>query len=166
MSTTTATKPRHRLVRFSFRTLLIALTIFCLCLGWKAEHARKQREVVAWVQEMGGTVYYDYEIDDKNGAVDPNAQPPGPDWLRDFAGIGFFAEIVEVRMRNSVTDISPLAELKSLEWLYLTNHQVSDLSPLSKLTNLKRLELYSRQVRDLSLLAELTNLRFLVLDNT
>lgn len=166
MTPTTPTRSRPRYLRFSVRTLLVMLTLFCVWLGWKAQRARTQREVVAWVHEMGGSVYYDYEIDGKNGTFVSNPQPPGPDWLRELLGVEFLDEIVEVRIRKSVADISPLSKLKSLEWLCMTNHQVTDLSPLRKLTNLKRLELYSRQVSDLEPLAELTNLEILALDNT
>ncbi len=49
---------------------------------------------------------------------------------------------------TQVSDLSPLAELKNLEWLTLDNTQVSDLSPLAELKNLYYLELYIKQVSD------------------
>jgi len=146
--------------------LLVVLTLFCVWLGWKAQRARTQREVVAWIQEMGGSVYYEYEIDGKNGTFISNPQPPGPDRLRELLGIEFLDEIVEVRLRCSAENISPLSKFDTLEWLYMTNHEVTDLTPLSDLKNLRRLELYARQVDDLEPLAELKNLEILVLDNT
>jgi len=67
---------------------------------------------------------------------------------------------------TQVTNLSPLAELTSLEWLNLNNTQVSDLSPLVELKNLEGLGLHHTQVSDLSPLAELKNLERLNLNNT
>ena len=64
---TTTTKPKRRWLRFSLRTLLIFMLVVCVAVGWKFERVRKQRVAVAWVQEMGGTVYY---------------EPHGPGWPR------------------------------------------------------------------------------------
>ena len=70
---------KRRLLRFSVRTLLIVLTIGCFALGWKVELARKQREAVGWVREMGGRATYSYEL---RRALPANplasAEPPGP----------------------------------------------------------------------------------------
>ena len=51
-------KPRRWLPRFSLRTLLLFMLVCGIALiplAWKLEQARKQREIVAWVHEMGGT---------------------------------------------------------------------------------------------------------------
>jgi len=68
--------------------------------------------------------------------------------------------------RMRVSDLSPLAGLKSLERLGLRNTQVSDLSPLAGLKNLEWLRFDNTQVTDLSPLAELKNLEVLYLQNT
>ena len=68
--------------------LLLTLVIGGV-LGWKVERARKQREAVAWVHEMGGSVQYDYEIDDDEWWA-PDAEPPGPQWLRKQLDRHFF----------------------------------------------------------------------------
>jgi hypothetical protein len=80
----THTNANGEFLRFSIHTLLIVLTIFCVWLGWKVEQARKQREVAALVHEMGGRVRYDYQ---------PNAKPPGPQWLRKQLGRHFFDDV-------------------------------------------------------------------------
>ena len=65
-----------------------------------------------------------------------------------------------------MSDLSPLAKLKSLKELDLRHTQVSDLSPLAELKNLEHLVLNDTQVSDLSALVELNNLRTLYLENT
>ena len=42
---------------------------------WKVERARKQRETVAWVHQMGGEVGYDYDC----GQIDCSASPASSD---------------------------------------------------------------------------------------
>lgn len=61
--------------------------------------------------------------------------------------------------RNRLTDVQPLAQLRSLELLYLDhNEHLRDLVPLSSLTELKYLSFRSCQVEDLSPLAHLNAL--------
>ena len=59
---------------------------------------------------------------------------------------------------NSISDISPLADLTNLTSLELWNNDLSDISPLADLTNLTSLGLRSNSVSDISPLADLTNL--------
>ncbi len=74
---------------------------------------------------MGGSVEYDYEYDDGNKV--PNAEPPGPQWLRNLLGLDYFDDVVFV-------------------WLNLEGTQVTDVTPLSGLTSLQRLDLDGTQV--------------------
>ena len=56
------TKPRRRWLQFSLRTLLIVVTLSAVPLGWvgwKCEQGRRQRAVIAWVGEMGGSVTFE-----------------------------------------------------------------------------------------------------------
>ena len=79
VTTTTRTKPRRRLLRFSLRTFLLFMLVCGVALiplVWKLEKAKKQREAVAWVLEMGGNVTY--AIDDPVADVEPR----GTEWLR------------------------------------------------------------------------------------
>jgi len=157
--TTTTTKPKRRFLRFSLRTLLIFMLVVCVAvgtLGVKLERARKQREAVAWVREMGGTVYYAMN----DGGI--TAEPRGHVWLRTWLGNDFFDEVASVELYNTpVNDVSPLAELNNLRVLSLHGYQVSDVSPLAKLTKLEELDLDYTQVSDVSPLAKLTKLKSL-----
>ncbi len=91
MADTPKTKPRPRFLRFSLRTLMLFMLVCGIALiplAWKLEGARKQREAVAWVHEMGGTVYYDFKIDE-DGFVEPIDEPRGPKWIRKWLGRDF-----------------------------------------------------------------------------
>ena len=64
---------------------------------------------------------------------------------------------------NSITDISPLAGLTSLDWISLTRAGITDISPLAGLTNLTELYLGANSITDISALSGLTNLTKLYL---
>ena len=67
--------------------------------------------------------------------------------------------------QTQVSDLTPLQELKNLQWLDLNQTQVSDLTPLQELKNLI-LYLNQTQVSDLTPLQELKNLQGLYLNQT
>jgi len=67
---------------------------------------------------------------------------------------------------NNISDLSPLTELKKLDFvLSLNNNNISDLSPLAELKNLKQLNLYSNNISVIPSLTELKNLTVLYLGN-
>ena len=66
---------------------------------------------------------------------------------------------------NKISDLSPLASLTSLVALDLGGNQISNLSPLSALTDLVELALGDNQILDISPLSVLIKLRNLSLSN-
>ena len=163
---TNATKPKRRFLRFSLRTLLVVMLVVCVVLGRKVEQVRKQREVVAWIEQMGGQVRYDYEIDDNRRRL-PNPRPPGPIFLRKLLGDDFFSIVVRVDyIGPEFSDVTPLAGLTNLTSLALISTEVSDVTPLAGLTSLKRLNLEHTEVSDVTPLTGLTSLLELKLGNT
>ena len=95
-----------------------------------------------------------------------DAQPPGPEWLRELIGVDYFAEVQKVDLQNrGVSDVTPLASLTKLEYLGLHGTDLGDLTPLAKLTNLKTLYLSCTPVFDLTPLGRLTRLEALHLVN-
>ncbi len=114
-------KRNRRYLRFSLRTFLVVLTVVLVCFGWLVNRANQQRQAVAWVLEMGGSVRYDYEIDDA-GRYMPNATPTSPEWLRDY-----YDQVGTVDLHNTqVSDLTPLANLKSLRSLDVRDTPVSE----------------------------------------
>lgn len=169
--------PRRHVLRFSLRGVLLLTLAFCVVLGWKVERARRQRNAVRWVERFGGCVFYDYQLDD-NGLTIPNAQLPAPVWLMQSLGVDFFDDVVwvsftAIELRNyplaslrQDTDLSPLADLTSLKWLYFFRTPLSDVTSLTGLTKLEELQLSGTQVRDVTCLSGLSKLEKLHLGDT
>ena len=131
-------KTRRRYLRFSLRTFLVLLTLVCVWFGWQVNRANRERKAVAWVLEMGGSVWYESEVDDGNAIAD--AKPTSPEWLRDF-----YDQVVVVELSGTqVHDLTALANLTSLQGLYLSGTQVHDLTPLANLKSLEWLVLWDR----------------------
>ncbi len=71
---------------------------------------------------------------------------------------------IRAKLSNSLDlplDLSPLAQIRSLEYLRANANWISDLSPLANLTSLKELRLQGNNVNDLSPLSGLTSLTLL-----
>ena len=129
--------PKRRWFRFSLKTFVVVLTLFCVWLGLLVYRVNKQREAIQWVREHGGYVYYDYQFELLGGVID-DAEPPGPDWLRELIGVDYFADVAYVNLSGAkIDDIGPLRELNQMKWLFLDDTQVSDLAPLSELNQLE-----------------------------
>ena len=116
--------------------------------GWELEQVRKEKEVIAWVIEIGGEIGYRHE-------------------LSFFSKDRWFGvRVTEANIHGSQTsNLSMLAKLKNLETLNLCGTKASDLSPLSELKNLRKLDISYTKAIDLSPLAELENLETLHLTN-
>ena len=67
--------------------------------------------------------------------------------------------------RNSIEDISPVANLVNLEQLSLDNNNIEDISPLENLVNLGYLYITDNNIEDVSPLANLVDLAWLYLAN-
>jgi len=85
----------RRRFQFSLRTLLLVVTLCALAcsrLAVKMQQAKRQQVAVTEIKELGGTVTYDWQID-ADGHSRPNAQPPGPVWLRNVLGDDCFGNV-------------------------------------------------------------------------
>jgi hypothetical protein len=54
-------KPKRRWYQYSLRTLLIAVTLFAIPCGWlavKMQEKRREWEVVAEIEKLGGVVHW------------------------------------------------------------------------------------------------------------
>ena len=74
-------KPVRRWYQFSLRTLLLVMTVFAVWLGIKIHQARQQKQAVAAIEKLGGTVYYDYQVTTDSRAwskARAKPKPPGP----------------------------------------------------------------------------------------
>ena len=66
---------------------------------------------------------------------------------------------------NNISNLNPLRGLKNLTDLELSINKISDISPLQSLTNLTELFLYENQISDITSLNKLNKLKKLTLDN-
>lgn len=184
------TAPRHRRwLRFGLRAFFVVVAVAGFAFAWKANEVRRQRAAVTWVIAQGGHVIYEHEWDSENLKYGGEADPPGPDWLRSLGGLDYVSRPVHVSFNTAdpldefppveaailggwnpgtaqVVDLAPLAYLKNLESLTLSDSQVHDLTPLAGLKNLQLLALPGTQVADLQPLASLLRLRVLILAGT
>ena len=181
--------------QFTIRSLLVltvAVAIPCSWMATEMKAAKRQKEVVEEIENVGVSVRYDWEVG-ADRILQPNAQPPEPAWLRNLLGAGFFDNVVEA----SVDDDAGLAHLKGLtqlqvldlnftrvsdaglvhlkgltqlQWLNVSLTAVSDagLAHLKGLTQLQRLELRNTTVSDAGLahLKGLTQLQSMDLTGT
>ena len=86
--------------------------------------------------------------------------------ISDITGLEFATNLSELNLRdNPITDLRPLANLTTLERLYLSdlfrNTPTLDLHPLANLINLEELFLENNKVSDISPLARLKKLQIL-----
>jgi len=56
-------KPKRCWIKFSIRTLLIALTVFCLWLGWQVRLIHARKNFISWVNAHPRGVTYENDSD-------------------------------------------------------------------------------------------------------
>ena len=113
---------RRRWLRFSLRTFLLVLTALCVWLGVKVNQARRQKEAVEALLELGATVRYAHQRDSANPTEFDSDKDLGvPDWLRRLAGDDFFQSVALIEFSGPATDndLVHLAALPHLECLHL-----------------------------------------------
>jgi hypothetical protein len=166
----TATR-RPRLFRFSLRLLFIAITILGIWLAVQVHRASQEKEARDAISPLARMLQYDFEFDD--GEYVSNADPPGPDWLREWIGDEYFIRIHTVRFASETTDDDlarikeRLEDLRSLRNVDLaTCRGVSDrgLAQLRHINRLQSLDLRKTSVTSsglaaLSDMSELEQLR-------
>lgn len=159
-------------LRLSLRALIVLVLVIGGSLGWVVHSARVQRDAVAAIRDLGGTVSYDWER--KDGRSVPNGKPWAPRWLLDRVGIDYFGHVTQVRVvathELSDADLSHISHLSQLEELDLHRSQITDarLSYLEGLADLQSLTLFHTDVGDRGLvhLRRLNRLRTLSVENT
>ena len=163
----TNTHPKRRFFRYSLRTLMLVVTVFCIWMGITAKRAREQRQAVEAIREVGGFVYHEHQMHP--------SYSPSPKWLLRLIGEDYFSSVSYVFMfgptagtdpsRSKVNDVSLAAieRFTDLRWLSLSNTQFTDahMEYLNGLTKLEKLYLSGNPISDEGLLQlkGLTNLQ-------
>ncbi len=147
---------KRRWLQFSLRSVLIAVTIIAILLGWKTKRVRDQVAAVDKIRALGGTVRYGH---DPKSSVSLWMTPirtaskdvPGPAWLRNWIGEDYFRYVVQVDFdlipgkqldNRDLAALAPhLTNLPSLETLGLSSMALDDtgLASLEQITSLQSL---------------------------
>jgi hypothetical protein len=116
--------------KFSLRTLFVAVALCAVWLGVKTTQARKQRQAVAALTELGVQIGYDWNYNEDNPLLLlPNAKPPGPEWLSNAIGEHYFARVVKLDFSRSnarTSDLKWLESLPHVRWLSLYGTPVAN----------------------------------------
>lgn len=185
--------PKRRWLRYSLRTFLLLTALLCAWLSIQVNAARRQREAVAAILRLRGSVSYDYEmIPWANSAMpkpfgarpvssyyfDPRIAHPGSDWLRERIGDDYFRTAVAVTFTDPLrplakSDLDQLTKLPALIYLSLDGRKTgpvkdADLLALGDLRRLEELYLMYTRVNGsiLTSLRSKANITVLCLDGT
>lgn len=86
--------------------------------------------------------------------------------ISDITGLSGIASIDRLYLNNNnITDLSPLSSITSFTTINLSNNSVQDLSVFSAFTSIGTLSLYGNQISDISPLSSLTSVTTLVLQS-
>jgi hypothetical protein len=164
-------RPRRRWLRFSLRTLMIAVTLFCVAAGVVSSNAMRQKRAVERIKSLRAVaVYYDYQLDGKLNPHSVEPVAPGPDWLRNLLGVDYFATVTSVRVNvgtdeflEAAADLPHLRDLRIACDSKITDHAWEHLKELNELESL-----YLRGIHDSGMtnLRGLTQLRTLYITGT
>src|SRR5579883_2352108 len=124
-------------LRFTVRLLLGLVVVLGCGLGWIAHKARTQRQAVARIKQLGGSVLYDFQ--EVRGGASSSTEPRGPRWLRRLIGDELFQEVVRVQLNGldlRGADLTCLGDFPGLKTLNLTCTDIGD-DGLAQLGQLK-----------------------------
>jgi hypothetical protein len=163
-----ASSDNRRWFRFGLRSLMIALTLLCVWLGFKVNAARRQREAVQAILQAGGTVAYDYQMVPvglpsyaETFNIDRNAVSPAPSWLRSVFGDDFFCNVIYVGFQGTGADFElvRLADLPSIRRIIMRSVPTAssgaqaqmhlrddDLAIFGQLSQLQELRVHGQEI--------------------
>jgi internalin A len=167
----------RRFTRFRLATLLVAMAVASLWLGWQTYKANQQRAAVAVIQAAEGMVRL--SSDETRQAQAKGSEPSVADRIKETIGRDYFESVTVVdlatnngRRRGTMQPkavpevIAKLASLPELEILELGHNKTVDDEQLAHLGDLKKLKtayLYRTNIRGAGLahlapLPELTSI--------
>lgn len=159
-------------LRCGRRPLLLLLVLASVGVSWFAVTMRRatiQAASVKAIEQGGGCVEYDYEVDTLGGMQSSSAKPPATAWLRSLLGVDFFANVVGVDLGEPAA-MRRLDGLPKLQTLRLYDHEITDaeMEFVKQLPQLRMFSVNSTHITDkgLECLTGLPNLELLGLSST
>lgn len=151
-----------RRFQFSLRALFVLVTIVGIWFGVQVNSARRQAAIVSDIEQVGGDVYYDWQLEPGVGAT----HPPGPAWLRKLIGDDYFQTVLVAYINDPYLEeerLPAVDQLPALRNLVLQETQTGDatMRRISKLKHLWSLDISQTNVTDMGLvhLARLRTLK-------
>ena len=131
------------------------MTLFAVACSWfavKMGQAKRQKESIRTIQQVGGSVWYDYHATAPR-TISTAGKPREPEWLLKLLGEDFFHKPVNITLFGTPKDKGwgmAVNDLPSLKTLLLSGGNISDetLDHLSDLPNLEELHANSSSVSD------------------
>jgi hypothetical protein len=114
-------RPVKRRLQVSLRTFLLLTALVAAGLALVIVPAREQQRLVKVVENVHGSVMYDYQRT-KEGRFEPTMESPWPAWMMVGVGRDAFHSVVLLSLHNkAVTDetLKELSGLSSVELLHL-----------------------------------------------
>ena len=181
-------KKRLPLGRFSLRSFIVLVVVAAIWFAWLSNRAQQQRKAVLWIESVGGTALYDYQVDEE-GNRNGNSRSNWPGLLVNALGQDYFSSVIYVDLnetpvesleqtrslrklrtlriaKTKITHVGTVSQFQNLRYLDVSNTSVSDLSAVSALRNLTRIEASKTRVADLAPLRECSKLEVISLSNT
>ncbi|MBN2579527.1 MAG: hypothetical protein JXB10_11100 [Pirellulales bacterium] len=160
---------------------MVFSTLFAIACSWvmvKYQQAKRQNEAVKAIENMDGQVVYDdsnyvvydYQID-SSGNYNPDAEIPGPLWMRKHLGDGFFTNVISVHIICNANGICKYIQyfthLQTLS-VFDSSFTGEGLRYITDLGQLKELSYDTTQLNDKGLehLKGLTHIQGLYLSET
>ncbi len=182
----------RRFLQFSLRALLVFVLLVSIAMSWLAvrmQKARRQKEAVEAIKELGGDVWYDYQYEFFERQIGKGRRAgqlvePWPDWVYRCVGFDFLHLIVlidlgrypphipKAQMNPPIvdSDLDVLAAFPELRTVYLSFQPITDagLRNVAACSELRRICLHGTHVTDdgLQSLAGLSKLEELDVGDT
>jgi len=144
----------RRRFQFGLKSVFVLTVVVAILCSWyavKKQHAKRQKEAVWTIQQLGGKVICDYEVG-RNSPVQKLLPERTAScivgWCRNLVGADFLWDVLAVTFtfaRIGDADLAYLKELRKLQYLGLSYTRVTDagLVHLKELTNIFWLPLNS-----------------------
>ncbi|HUG67584.1 MAG TPA: hypothetical protein VMM76_07525 [Pirellulaceae bacterium] len=131
---------------------VVGLSVLATCIGIGALSVRmlaaqRQAAAVKAIQQIGGIVTYDWEVDDTGTRI-ANVEEPSLDGWRAVLGLDFFYDVYQVQFPKDVTDdgvrhIKDVRTVRAVNLAYCFDISDQAIQYLTALPNLRVLELYA-----------------------